>query len=139
MATRVLPFTVTIPAGTLATTPYVQAIDLDGWTLQRLDLEVPSGPAGLMGFQIFNNGVPWLPYGTDEWIVWDDVKDTWYLDDQPNAGGWEVHGYNDDTAYDHAVTVRCHVVPATIPATAPAPAVVNIVTAQAPTNEVVTL
>lgn len=137
MAYRVLPFTVTIPANTPVASPYVQAINLDGWQLVRLDLDVPPGPAGLMGFQVYNNGVPWIPYGSGQWIIWDDVTESYYLDDQPNAGGWEIRGYNTDAVYSHAVTVRCHVNPAVTATPAPAPAVVSIATTQAASNEIV--
>jgi hypothetical protein len=138
VATRVLPFTVTIPAGTPKTAPVTTAIDLDGWTLQRLDLEVPPGPAGLMGFQLYNNGVAYIPYGEDEWLVWDDVKETYYLDDQPNASGWAIVGYNDGT-YDHVVTVRAHVIPAQSQAASAPPVVQLNIQTSAPPADVVTL
>lgn len=108
MALRVLPFKVTIPAGTAITAPVTIPINLDHWSLESLDLEVPPGPSGLMGFQILNNGVAWIPYGTGQWIVWDDHSERYPLDDQPDAGGWAVEGYNTGT-YDHAVILRAHV------------------------------
>lgn len=138
MASRILPFRITVPAGTPDTAPHVQDIDLDGWIVQRLDLDVPAGPAGLMGFQVFNNGVPWLPYGADEWVIWDDVKDTWYLDGQPNAGGWEVRAYNTGT-YDHSLTVRAHVEPVNAGQSTATAAGPVFVTTAAPANQVVTL
>lgn len=108
MATRVLPFACSIPGDTLKTAPVTIPLALDGWNVERLDLEVPPGPSGAMGFQIFNNGVAFIPYGPGEWIVWDDTKDSYYLSDLPNAGGWAVVGYNDGF-YPHIVTVRAHV------------------------------
>jgi hypothetical protein len=106
--TRVLPFTAVIPAGTLITTPVSIPLALDGWVVERFDLEVPPGPSGLMGFQLYNNGVAWIPYGRGNWIVWDDNTESYYLDDQPTAGGWAVVGYNIGN-YDHSVTIRAHV------------------------------
>lgn len=138
MAIRVLPFTALIPAGTLAANPVKVPINLDGWVLQRLDLEVPPGPAGLMGFQVFNNGVAFIPYGAGQWFVWDDVKETYYLDDQPTASGWAIVGYNDG-AYDHTVTVRCHVIPAQAQAPTDPPVVQLNIQTSAPPADVVTL
>lgn len=112
MAVRVLPFTVSIPTGTTPAAPSTQAINLDGWVVERFDLEVPPGPGGLMGFQLYNNGVAWIPYGPGNWIVWDDRSNEYYLDDQPDAGGWAVVGYNEGL-YPHIVTVRAHVTPVT--------------------------
>lgn len=111
MAIRVLPFTATIPANTPKATPYVIAIDLDYWDIESIDLEVPPGPSYLMGFYVANNGIQWFPFGTDEWVVWDDRAESWPVTGQPNAGGWSIVGYNLDTQYDHAVTVRFHVNP----------------------------
>lgn len=131
MATRVIPFTATIPAGTPKTTPATIPLALDNWEIQRLDLEVPPGPAGLMGFQVYNNGVAWIPYGVNEWLVWDDVKDSYYFTDQPDASGWAVVGYNTGT-YDHAVTVRFHVNPVSTPSTSASPPAVTFITTPAP-------
>lgn len=138
MAIRVLPFAVTIPAGTPETAPATVPIDLDGWVVQRLDLDVPAGPAGLMGFQIYNNGVPWIPYGPGEWIIWDDAKDSYYLEDQPTASGWAVVGYNTGT-YDHQVTVRFHVVPVVAADSAVLPSAPVFVTTQTAPSPVLTL
>jgi hypothetical protein len=122
MATRVLPFTVTIPPGTTPTAPATIPIALDTWIVERFDLEVPPGPSGLMGFQLYNNGVAWIPYGAKNWIVWDDNTESYYLNDQPVAGGWSVVGYNEGF-YPHSVTIRAHVTSAvTAPTPAAAPA-----------------
>jgi hypothetical protein len=123
MATRVLPFTATIPPGTPIAAPFTQAMALDTWNVERLDLEVPAGPAGLMGFQIYNNGVAYIPYGAGNWIVWDDVKDSYYLEDLPNASGWAIVGYNLGF-YAHQVKVYAHVSSALV--AAPAIVVPNI-------------
>jgi hypothetical protein len=117
VATRVLPFTVTIPAGTQKTAPVTIPLALDNWELESLDLEVPPGPSGLMGFQVYNNGVAWVPYGGGNWLVWDDVRERYSLTDQPNASGWAVVGYNTGV-FDHAVILRFHVNPPTPPTVA---------------------
>lgn len=124
MALRVFQFAATIPAGTPVTAPVTVPLEIDNWDLESLDLEVPAGPAGLMGFQIYNNGVPWIPASEVGWLVWDDIQQSWFMHDQPNASGWAVVGYNTGV-YDHDVTVRMHVNP---PAVAAAPASVPTVT-----------
>lgn len=138
MARYVYQYSVTIPAGTEETAPATSDIDLDNYDIESIDLEVPPGPAGLMGFAVFNNGQRWLPVGDNAWLVWDDVQQSWYLSDQPNASGWAIVGYNTGT-YDHAVTVRMHVNPtnANSPVTLP-PRVTFVSTVAAP-NQAVTL
>lgn len=130
MATRVLPFRCTIPGGTLITAPVTVPVNLDGWTLEQLDLEVPPGPSGVMGFQVFNNGVAWIPYGAGQWVVWDDRAESYILEDQPNAGGWAVVGYNAGF-YSHDVILRAHVSSA-VAAAAPIIPTITIVTTPAP-------
>jgi len=120
VAYRVLQFAATIPAGTPKSAPVTVALALDNWELEQLDLEVPPGPGGLMGFYVANNGVQWIPVGAGQFLVWDDVQQSWPFTDQPDASGWEIVGYNTGV-YDHAVTVRFHVnVPAPPSAAAPA-------------------
>ena len=138
MAIRVLPFVVTIPAGTTAAAPATTPINLDGWTVQRIDLDVPPGPGGLMGFQIYNNGVPWIPYGNGQWIIWDDAKDSYYLEEQPTGGGWAVVGYNTGV-FPHSVTVRFHVTSAVADITPTAAPALTFITTQVPETPVVTL
>lgn len=138
MAVYVIPFTVVIPAGTTAAEPYTQELALDNWSIERIDLEVPSGPAGLMGFQVYNNGVPWIPYGADEWLVWDNVKEFYYMTDQPTGSGWAIAGYNTGF-YDHSVTTRWHVNPTSSLQPAPATPSITVVTSDVATGETTTL
>lgn len=131
MAYRVLPFVVTVPANTLITAPQTMPLALDNWELESVDFEVPPGPAGLVGFQLLNNGVAWLPYGGVDWVVWDNRTQNFPLTDQPNGSGWAVKAYNAG-AYQHQVTLRFHVNPVDNPATAAQPPTINIVTTPAP-------
>lgn len=108
MALRVLEFAVTIPAGTAKSALEVTPLDLDNWEVEVLDLEVPPGPSGVMGFYVANNGVQWVPFTKGAFLVWDDVRASWPLQGQPNASGWQLVGYNEGQ-YDHTVTVRFHV------------------------------
>ena len=112
MALRVFQFAVTIPAGTPKASPVTVALPIDNWEMESLDLEVPAGPSGVMGFYIANNGAQWIPASPGSWLIWDDVQQSWPFSDQPNASGWQVVGYNTGT-YPHVVTVRMHVNPPT--------------------------
>lgn len=110
MALQVLQYPVTIPPDTLRTAPATIKLPLDNWEIESIDLEVPAGPAGQMGFAIYNNGVQWIPASVDTWLVWDDVQQSWLFEDQPNGSGWSVVGYNEGF-FPHTVTVRFHVNP----------------------------
>ena len=129
MAAEVHQFTATILAGATALSPTVVDLALEGYEIESVDLEVPPGPAGLMGFYLARSGQQWIPYESDEWIVWDDRFKNWTLIDQPTGGGWQVIGYNLDD-YDHDVVVRFHVNTLTTPAYIPP--TVTIVSSPAP-------
>jgi hypothetical protein len=114
MAERVLVFIATIPAGTAKTAPTTVNFDLDGWEIESVDLEVPPGPAGTMGFYLANNGQPWIPRQAGTWLIWDDQQRSYPASGYPNASGWGITGYNVG-AYDHAVTATFHVQPIATP------------------------
>jgi hypothetical protein len=131
MALRVFQFGATIPAGTPQASPFTVPLSIDNWDLESIDLEVPAGASGLMGFYVANNGVQWIPNSPGTWLVWDDVQQSWFMDDQPNASGWAVVGYNTGY-YPHTVTVRMHVnLPTAAEVASGAPAV-TFVTSAAP-------
>lgn len=117
MAERVLQHTATIPAGTAADNPYTSDCGFTDWDVERIDLEVPPGPAGVMGFYLANNDLPWVPRSAGEWLVWDDQKLTVYPTGYPVGTGWQIIGYNTG-AYDHAVICRFHVNPPPAPSSA---------------------
>ena len=130
MAAEVHQFTVTIPAGTTKAAPYVKTTSLPGYVLESIDLEVPPGAGGLMGFYLAVSGQQWIPWETGEWLVWDDRFDSWYLHDQPTPDSWEVVGYNSDV-YAHSVVVRFHVNPSTSSPSSPVPSITFVSTAPA--------
>lgn len=108
MAERVIQNTVVIPAGTPFAAPVTVALPFDNWEVEAVDLEVPPGPTGALGFQLANNGQPWIPRTPGEWLVWDDHWERFPAENYPQAGGWQVIGWNVGL-YDHAVYVRFHV------------------------------
>ena len=108
VAVSIRQTTATIPANTPKTAPVTVPITLDYFDIESVDLEVPPGPAGLMGFYLARSGQQVIPYESGEFLVWDDRFDSWYLTDQPTGSGWQIVGYNLDV-YDHDVVVRFHV------------------------------
>lgn len=127
MAERVLQSTAVIPAGTPFAAPATVKLPFDGWDIELIDLEVPPGPTGALGFQLANNGRPWIPRSVGEWLTWDDHVESFVPTGYPSAGGWQVIGWNVG-AYDHAVVVRFHVNPISVgPAAGDNPVVLTFV------------
>ena len=118
VATEVHDFAVTIPVGTPADAPYVETLTLDYRTIVTIDLMVPPGPGGVMGFAVLHSGTQVFPYNSGTWFVWDGTDQSWDLADLPDSQGWQIAGYNEGN-YPHTVYVRLHTVPVTSSAAAP--------------------
>ena len=110
MAHTVWSYAATIPAGTAKASPATIELDLADQVVLSIDLEVPPGPLGAMGFAIYHSGTPILPRQLAEWFVWDDHYATWTLNDVPSGGGWSVVGYNTGQ-YDHTLYATFHTDP----------------------------
>ena len=55
-----------------------------------------------MGWQLSSDGVAVIPVVAGTWVVADDESDDWALDGYPDAGNWQVTGYNTGV-YPHTV------------------------------------
>ncbi len=105
MAREVYAFQVTIPAGTAKILPYRQKTTLPVRKVDTLEIVIPPGPSGLMGFAITMSTVAVLPIVAGTYVVTDDEHISWPLSDLPTSGDWQVSGYNTDT-YDHTIYLR---------------------------------
>lgn len=123
MAEQVIRATATIPAGVAQGDDVTLEIVLDNSDVLQVDLEVPPGPAGLMGFYLSNNDAPWIPRTPGEYFVWDDHHQSFPTAQYPTGAGWQVTGYNTG-AYDHDVIVTFHVNATTATPDQPVPPVV---------------
>jgi hypothetical protein len=116
MAEEVRQYNVTIPAGTAQNAGFRQAISMPTRIVEQIDIVVPPGPRGEVGFTIGSSGVQIIPaqYGT--YIVTDNEVIHFPLTDQIDSGGWEFFGYNTGI-YDHTIYIRFLVTPTTRTAT----------------------
>ena len=114
MATEVHQFSPVVPAGTALDSPVIIALEQANYEIESIDLQVPPGPNGLMGFYIALGDTPWLPFEAGEWIVWNDYADSWKTENQVVNGGWNLVGYNLGN-FDHTVYVRFHTNPIPLP------------------------
>jgi len=107
MAIEIRPFTVTIPAGTAISAGFTQALSMPARVVSQIDVRVPPGPRGEVGFGIGNSGVIVIPYGGGSYIVTDDESLTYALETPFNSGAWQFFGYNTG-AYDHTIRIYFH-------------------------------
>lgn len=104
-ATEVRSFQVTVPAGTLQSAPQQTELTMPAREVDSIEIVVPPGPQGEMGFALTSGGKTIIPEQLGEWIVADDEKITWELQNQIDSGGWQLTAYNTG-AYDHVVYLR---------------------------------
>jgi len=110
MARFVLARTVKIPAGTPIATPASAPITLPQYVIEAIEITIPPGPNGLMGFRLTNAGQQVIPYGSNDWIIGNNQIKEWPLSNQITSGSWGVTGYNTGT-YDHSIYLNFLVSP----------------------------
>lgn len=120
-AVQVYEYACLIPAGTAEASPVTIDLVMPACQVVEIDIRVPPGPSGVMGFALGSAGQQVLPRGDGQWIVTDDEVIPWQLDALWDSGSWQLYGYNTGT-YDHTVYVRFQVIPAAMLSVAPAPA-----------------
>lgn len=94
MASRIELFSVTIPAGTLPSAPLVTPILFDIATVDRIEVLVPLGCNGLVGFQLRHSGEGVFPREDNRWIVANGETLQWPIEEVPTGQAWAVRGYN---------------------------------------------
>lgn len=105
VASELWSFQVTIPAGTAQSSPYRQKTTLPTRKVDTLEITIPPGPSGLMGFAVTMGGINVVPVNSGTYIVTDNEKISWPLTGLPDSGDWQVSGYNLDV-FDHTVYLR---------------------------------
>lgn len=108
MAERIERKQVTIPAGTAIAAPITQALTFNRGEVQRLEVDVPPGPSGVMGFMIGHSGGIVVPYDGSTWLVLDDAHKDWSLEGYPTGSAWFLRGYNTGL-YPHTVYMTFHI------------------------------
>jgi hypothetical protein len=127
VATEVHQFSATIPAGTSIDDLFIQPLEIANYEIESIDIEVPPGPNGNVGFYLALDDQQWLPWEMGEFIIWNDRTENWPLDDQIVNGTWNLYGYNNGN-YDHTVTVRFHVSPIPSDSATVAPSITIVTT-----------
>lgn len=104
-ADEIYSFAVTIPAATARASPLVTSVGIPPRDVNQINITVPPGPSGLVGFQIGMVGVPVIPRNAGGFIVADGRIIEWPVKELADSGAWQVIGYNTDI-YDHTIYVE---------------------------------
>lgn len=106
-ATTVYAFQPLTPAGTAKATPQTLSLAIPVLQVDRIEIKIPHGPNGNLGFQLAMGGQQIIPYQTGLWLIGDDDDINWELTDLPNSGAWQFISYNTGI-FDHTVFLRFH-------------------------------
>jgi hypothetical protein len=87
-------FSITVPAQTLQATPQTFDISFGTFEVRNVNVRVPPGPLGTVGFRIASSRVQWIPWNTGAWLVFDDESRDFPADGWPNSGDWQIVAYN---------------------------------------------
>lgn len=108
MAERIELFQVTCPAGTALVTPQTTALAFDDGIVERIEVTVPTGPRGFMGFRLRHSQQVVIPYSGANWVVVNGANLDWKTEGYPTGSKWTVQMYNTDI-FDHTIYIRLHV------------------------------
>lgn len=122
MADRVEIFRVTVPAGTAQAAPADTPLSFNPGNVTDIELVIPTGPSGLVGFKIRHSGNTIIPYGDNTFVVTDGEIIRWPLTGAPVGNKWVFRAYNTDI-YDHTIEVRFLVTETRNATVAPVPSI----------------
>lgn len=94
MAYEIREFQVTVPAQTAQSAGFSVPITFPARVVDEIDIRVPPGPNGQMGFAIGTSGMPVIPAQLGSWIIANDQEIDWPLQGYWDSGSWEVFAYN---------------------------------------------
>jgi len=105
MAQELWSFQATITAGSTVFAPTRVATKMPPRQVDRLEIVVPPGPSGVMGFAVTMSGVNVIPVQPGTFMITDNERIAWDLSNLPNSGDWQVTGFNGGV-FDHTIYLR---------------------------------
>lgn len=105
MATRIELLEVLIPLQTLSTAPADFPLQFPEGVVDNLEILIPPGPSGLVGFQVLHGDQQVIPLTRGVFIITDNETLDWPLSGYPVGHAWAVRAFNNDR-YDHTLYFR---------------------------------
>ncbi|KKN25076.1 hypothetical protein LCGC14_0888590 [marine sediment metagenome] len=99
---------ITTSKDTSISSPKTTELFITKGLIYRVDIDFPSGSAGLMGVIIFDGSFQVWPSTLEQWFTGDDnlisFEDIYLKNSAPYI--FKILTYNEDTIYSHSVNVR---------------------------------
>lgn len=105
MAAEVHKFSVTVAAGTPINAPSLTSMTFPPRIVREIEILVPPGPRGNVGFQIAQAGAQVFPSEPGEFFITDDEQIAWPVEGANTSGAWQLRAYNTGT-FPHTLEVR---------------------------------
>lgn len=105
MAAEVRRFLVNIPASTPKSAGFTADLSFPARVVTEIEIRVPPGPRGEVGFSIGSAGVAVIPIERGAYIVTDDEQIRWPLEGLWDSGAFTFFGYNTGR-FPHGIEVR---------------------------------
>ena len=105
MASEVHHFQATVPSGTTKAGALLFNFNIPPRVVDQIEIEVPPGPRGEVGWQIALSGGALFPYEPGAFVVTDDRTTTWQVENQNTGGAWGLIAYNTGK-FNHTLYVR---------------------------------
>lgn len=102
---RVEAVTFTVAAGTAIATPQSQDISFTPAIVVGVEIFVPSGHNGNTGLQLDEAHTQIIPNTAGDWIIANNERIEWPLQNLSNTGNWQAVGYNTGR-YPHTFYIR---------------------------------
>ncbi len=108
MADRIEWFDCNIPAVTRASAPKIFNLSFYQGTVVQIDVKVPPGPSGTVGFFIIAGGSQFIPRTPGSYITPDNDDFHWPIENAINSGSWGLSAFNSDY-WPHLIQVSFQV------------------------------
>jgi hypothetical protein len=111
---------ITTPINTARTSPMRTELELAVGVVSRVSLSFPAGCAGLVGLRVLDGLLQLWPLTPGEWFITDnftiDFPENRFL--TSGAKTLTIESFNEDTHYEHSVSVQVHVAEPSVDPTA---------------------
>lgn len=94
-----------VPAGTPKAAPLQFSLAFAPQVVDEVEIVVPPGPRGEVGFQLGTSGSQIIPATPGQYEVTDNEVIHWPLDGQMDSGAWQLIAYNTGQ-FNHTIGVR---------------------------------
>lgn len=105
MAQDIRVFDITIAPGGTVAAPQVFNVAFPPRRVDRIEVRIPPGPRGEVGFAIGSSGAAVIPREAQTYIVSDNEVLAWDVEDLWDSGSWQVFAYSTGH-YSHKLQFR---------------------------------